>query len=80
MIMEQRKPRELDPPYQRVAAWLRAEIISGRLKPGEQVPSASALAAQFSVSRNTAVRALHVLKDEGLIVTQRGWGSFVAGL
>jgi DNA-binding transcriptional regulator YhcF (GntR family) len=37
------------------------------------------LASQFGVARNTAVRALHLLRDEGLIVTQRGWGSFVAG-
>jgi DNA-binding GntR family transcriptional regulator len=37
------------------------------------------LAEQFGVSRNTAVRALAMLRDEGLIVTHRGWGSFVAG-
>ena len=72
-------PRELDPPYLRVAAWLRGEIQAGRLLPGEQVPSATALAKQFGVSRNTAVRAIGLLKDEGLVITQRGWGSFVAG-
>jgi DNA-binding GntR family transcriptional regulator len=72
-------PREPDPPYLRVAAWLRGEIQARRLLPGEQVPSATALAKQFSVSRNTAVRALAVLRDEGLVITQRGWGSFVAG-
>jgi DNA-binding GntR family transcriptional regulator len=72
-------PRELDPPYQRVAAWLRGEISAGRLRPGEQVPSATVLAAQFGVSRNTAARALAMLRDEGLILTQRGWGSFVTG-
>ncbi len=63
----------------RVAAWLRGEIQAGRLRPGEQVPSASLLARQFSVSRNTAARALAVVRDEGLVITQRGWGSFVAG-
>lgn len=72
-------PREPDPPYLRAAAWLRGEISAGRLRPGEQVPSASALARQFGVSRNTAARALAVLRDEGLVITQRGWGSFVAG-
>jgi DNA-binding GntR family transcriptional regulator len=77
MIMS--SPREMDPPYLRVAAWLRSEIKSGRLRPGDQVPSATQLGEQFGVSRNTALRALKVLKDEGLIVTQRGWGSFVAG-
>ena len=71
--------RSMDPPYQRVASWLRSEIESGRLRPGDQVPSANQLAAQFSVSRNTALRALKVLKDDRLIVTQQGWGTFVAG-
>jgi GntR family transcriptional regulator len=72
-------PREPIPPYLRIAAWLRDEITSGRLAPGEQVPSANQLAEQFSVGRNTASRAIQVLKQEGLVVTQRGWGTFVAG-
>jgi len=73
------EPRSIDPPYLKVAAWLRNEIQSGRLKAGEQVPSANALAEQHDVSRNTALRALKVIREEGLIVTQPGWGSFVAG-
>ncbi len=72
-------PRELDPPYMRVAAWLRGEIQARRLLPGEQVPSATALAKQFNVSRNTAARSIALLREEGLVVTQRGWGTFVAG-
>jgi DNA-binding GntR family transcriptional regulator len=77
MIMPE--SRSMDPPYQRVASWLRSEIESGRLRPGDQIPSATQLGEQFSVSRNTALRALKMLKAEGLIVTQQGWGSFVAG-
>jgi Bacterial regulatory proteins, gntR family len=51
----------------------------GELLPGDQVPWASELAATHGVSRGTALRALGVLREEGLITTTPGWGSFVAG-
>lgn len=68
--------RQSTAPYRRIAAELRPEIET--LSPGEQVPSVSAIAERFKVSRNTAIRALRLLKDEGLIVTEQGWGSFRA--
>jgi DNA-binding GntR family transcriptional regulator len=74
----EQKPREPIPPYLRVAAAVRDDIKSRRLLPGNQVPSATELAAIHNVSRNTGARALRLLRDEGWIVTQRGWGSFVA--
>lgn len=69
--------REAGAPYKRIAAALRADIESGRLRPGEQVPSLTKLCETYGVSRNTALRALRVLVDEGLIRTEQGWGSFV---
>ena len=72
-----REPRSDVAPYRAIAAELRARIEAGDLRPGEQVPSASQLTEQFSVSRNTALRALKVLRDEGLVRVERGWGSFV---
>jgi DNA-binding GntR family transcriptional regulator len=71
-------PREQTAPYKRIAADLRARIEAGELRPGEQVPSASQLCETYSVSRNTALRALKLLRDEGLIMMEQGWGSFVA--
>jgi DNA-binding GntR family transcriptional regulator len=70
--------REPIPPYLRVADTLRSDIKARRLVPGEQVPSATQLAEVHNVSRNTAARALRLLRDQGWIVTQQGWGSFVA--
>ncbi|MGO9187029.1 MAG: GntR family transcriptional regulator [Streptosporangiaceae bacterium] len=70
--------REPIPPYRRVADALREDIEAKRLLPGEQVPSATKLAATHHVSRNTAARALRLLRDEGYITTEQGWGSFVA--
>lgn len=72
-------PREQGAPYKRIAAAIRERIESGELAPGEQVPSATELQDEYGVSRNTALRALKTLRDEGLIVVEQGWGSFVAG-
>jgi len=71
-------PREALPPYKRVAADLREKITSGELLPGEQIPPVPRLIETYQVSRNTALRALRVLKDEGLITIEPGWGAFVA--
>jgi GntR family transcriptional regulator len=65
------------PPYQRIAAALRDRIESGELLPGEQIPPVPQLVETYGVSRNTALRALRVLRDEGLIEVQQGWGAFV---
>jgi GntR family transcriptional regulator len=73
-----RRPRPPLPPYKAIAADLRAKIQAGEYKPGEQVPSVTQLCDTYEVTRNTAIRALRVLRDEGLIVVEQGWGSFVA--
>jgi DNA-binding GntR family transcriptional regulator len=70
--------RQAVPPYKQIAAELRAKIDAGELRPGEQVPSANQLADQYGVNRNTALRALKLLAEEGLITMEQGWGSFVA--
>jgi DNA-binding GntR family transcriptional regulator len=71
-------PRDALPPYKRVAAALRDQITSGELLPGEQIPPVPRLMETYEVSRNTALRALRVLKDEGLVTVEPGWGAFVA--
>jgi DNA-binding GntR family transcriptional regulator len=70
-------PRDPLPPYRRVAAALKERIKSGDLLPGEQIPPVPQLVETYGVSRNTALRALRVLRDEGLIEVQQGWGAFV---
>jgi DNA-binding transcriptional MocR family regulator len=66
------------PPYQHAADELRREIKAGRYKPGEQLPSYRELQERFGVANMTARSALNVLRDEGLIYTIHGRGSFVA--
>jgi GntR family transcriptional regulator len=70
-------PRELVPPYLRVAADLREKITNGELLPGEQVPSLDRLAETYSISRTTARRAVQMLVGEGLVESRPRWGVFV---
>ncbi|HCU93100.1 MAG TPA: hypothetical protein DHU96_10340 [Actinobacteria bacterium] len=70
--------REQQLPSERVAAHLRDRIHSGELRPGQQLPTVSQLAAELGAGRATVSRALRMLESEGLIVTRPRWGSFVA--
>lgn len=72
MLME-----EGEPPYLRIAATIRHRIATGRLRPGERVPSTRQVVRDFGVAMATATRALAVLRDEGLVVTRPGSGTIV---
>lgn len=64
--------------YHTIKQYLFNEIASGRWPEHHKVPSENQLAAQFSVSRMTARRALQELTDEGVLHRTKGLGSFVA--
>jgi GntR family transcriptional repressor for pyruvate dehydrogenase complex len=68
------------PAYQTLAEVIRAEITSGRLRPGERLPTEPQLCVRSGVSRSTVREALRLLASQHLIVTTRGvtGGSFVA--
>ncbi|TDC42111.1 winged helix-turn-helix domain-containing protein [Micromonospora sp. KC213] len=63
--------------YQQLADLLREEIASGRIGPGELLPSSKRLEQEHGVSRETVRRALAVLRGEGLIVTEPSYGTRV---
>ncbi|WP_327163929.1 GntR family transcriptional regulator [Streptomyces zaomyceticus] len=75
--MTKRPSSDTRPPYRRMADVLRDEIERGVLKPGQQLPSHRELQERFEVANMTARSALRVLRDEGLIHTVQGRGSFV---
>ena len=60
--------------YERVAAEIRRAIADGEAVPGERLPSAIDLADVLGVNKNTVTRALHILRDEGLLDFTRGRG------
>jgi GntR family transcriptional regulator len=65
--------------HDQVAAEIRRAIAEGEAVPGERLPLAKDMAAILGVNKNTVLRALHILRDEGLLDFQRGRGITVAG-
>ena len=65
--------------HDQVAAQLRRAIADGEAKPGERLPPARDLAAVMGVNTNTVLRALRLLRDEGLLEFRRGLGIRVTG-
>ncbi|MGL5866585.1 MAG: GntR family transcriptional regulator [Dermatophilaceae bacterium] len=70
-------PEDPRPPYQQVAAALRAAILTRTFEPGDQLPSQVDLARRYGVARMTIQQALRILKDEGLTFSRQGSGVFV---
>jgi GntR family transcriptional regulator len=67
------------PLYEQAAAELRRAIADGEVRPGQRMPLAKDLAAVLGVNKNTVLRALRQLRDEGLLEFRRGRGITVAG-
>jgi GntR family transcriptional regulator len=70
---------ETTPLHVQVAAEIRRAIAEGEAGPGERLPLAKDMAAVLGVNKNTVLRALHILREEGLLDFQRGRGITVAG-
>ena len=66
------------PYYHQIKEAVRSQIASGELKPGDMLPTEFGLSEQLSVSRLVVHRALRELVTEGLLIRQRGKGTFVA--
>lgn len=65
--------------YEDVVQQLQSLISSGRLEPGDQLPSERALADQLAVSRTSVREALRILEARGMVETKPGHGLFVRG-
>ncbi|MFD3516125.1 GntR family transcriptional regulator [Streptomyces sp. NPDC058657] len=64
--------------YEQIAEALRARIADGEFEAGALLPSGRDLADQWSVSRATVIKAMDVLRNDGLVVARAGSGFTVA--
>lgn len=66
------------PIYDQIYAQIKAQIIAGKLSPGEALPSIRALAKDLKISVITTKRAYDELEADGFLYTIAGKGCFVA--
>jgi len=57
---------------------IRAAIASGRLKPGDQLPTVRQLAVELRINANTVAKVYSQLERAGAVGTRRGVGTFIA--
>jgi GntR family transcriptional regulator len=67
------------PLHDQVAAEIRRAIAEGEAVPGERLPLPKDIAAVLGVNKNTVLRAMRMLRDEGLVEFGRGNGITVSG-
>jgi GntR family transcriptional regulator len=65
------------PIYIQVVERIKEFIASGRLTPGDQLPTVRSLALELRVNFNTVARAYRILDEVGIISTQQGRGTYV---
>jgi integrase len=77
MMTQRLDPRSDRPLSLQLADALRAEIQEGQRRPGSQLPTESEFQHAYEVSRTTIRAALATLVAEGLVVSRKGFGSYV---
>ena len=66
--------------YQEIVDQIQQQVLSGALKPGDQIPAERDLAERFGVSRTAVREAIKSLTEKGLIEVFVGRGTFVTNL
>ena len=65
------------PIYTQIVNQVQAQVVSGILKHGDQLPTVRALAEELRVNFNTVARAYRILDEARIISTQQGRGTFI---
>ncbi len=65
------------PIYQQIAEQMKTDILAGRLKEGEYLPSIRSLAKELKISVITTMKAYELLASEGLVTAVQGKGFYV---
>lgn len=65
------------PIYVQLVEQIQQLVVTGKLKPGDQLPTVRQLASELRVNFNTVARAYRMLDEAGLISTQQGRGTYI---
>lgn len=65
------------PIYQQIAEQMKAEILAGKMKQGEYLPSIRSLAKELKISVITTMKAYELLEAEGLVTAAQGKGFYI---
>jgi len=65
------------PIYAQIVEQVKRLLASGKLRPGDQLPTVRALAQELRVNFNTIARAYRLLDEAGIISTQQGRGTYI---
>jgi GntR family transcriptional regulator len=65
------------PIYIQITNQIESQVIAGKLKPGDQLPTVRALASELRVNFNTVARAYRMLDEARIISTQQGRGTYI---
>jgi GntR family transcriptional regulator len=71
-------PRSSTPVYQQLVDEIKAAIALGIMAPGDRMPTVRDMATELALNPNTVAKAYQKLEQEGIIVTMRSRGTFVA--
>src|SRR6478672_4967121 len=71
-------PQDATPIYAQLERALRAAIATGRMQPGDQLPTVRQLAVDLRVNAHTVARVYAELERAGVIETRRGVASFIS--
>lgn len=63
--------------FTQIVEQVQSRVLSGELKPGDQLPTVRQLAAELRINFNTVARAYRILDELGMISTQQGRGTYI---
>lgn len=66
------------PIFEQIISQVKMDVLKGYIKPGDTLPSVRKLALQLSVTPGTVAKAYSELEHQGVIVTIRGKGAYIA--
>jgi GntR family transcriptional regulator len=71
-------PSSAAPLFGQIVESVRQAVATGRARPGDRLPSVRELAAELVINPNTIAKAYQALEAEGITVSRKGSGTFIA--